>query len=286
MFSYLALMRPQQYVKNLLVFAPAFFGGQILVPATLVSSTLTFFIFCLAASCVYVLNDIFDIEKDKIHPSKQFRPLASGKVSKARAWILFTVLLISSLGASVFVHESLIWVVAAYIILNVAYSSILKHIALLDVFIIAIGFVLRLFAGHITTEIGLSEWIVIMTFLLALFMALAKRRDDLILGEKTGKQMRNAAKNYNLRFLDASITAVLSVTMVAYIAYTTDSIGAVASSRYTYLTSLFVLAGLLRYLQLTMVLNRSGSPTRIFLTDIPVQVIVLAWVVTFGFIIY
>ncbi len=175
----------------------------------------------------------------------------------------------------------------AYTIMNIAYSFYLKHIAILDITIIAIGFVLRLFIGSVVTEVPLSMWIVVMTFLLALFMALAKRRDDVLIYLDTGKKMRKVIDGYNLQFLDTTMAIMASVVIVAYTIYTTSSpVIQRVNSKYLYLTALFVILGILRYLQITFVYKDSGSPTKIVLKDRFMQLVILGWVITFVWILY
>jgi 4-hydroxybenzoate polyprenyltransferase len=171
--------------------------------------------------------------------------------------------------------------------MNIAYSFYLKHIAILDVVIIAIGFVLRLFIGSAVTGIPLSMWIVLMTFLLALFMALAKRRDDMLIYLDTGKKMRKVIDGYNLQFLDTAMSIMASVVIVAYVIYTSSAeVIARVNSEYLYLTGLFVILGIMRYLQVAFVLKDSGSPTKIVLKDRFMQLTLIGWVLTFAWILY
>ncbi len=178
-------------------------------------------------------------------------------------------------------------ILCLYIALNFGYSFYFKRIAILDVTIISIGFVLRLFVGSAVIEIPLSMWIVIMTFLLSLFLALAKRRDDVLLFINTGKKMRKAIGGYNLQFIDGAMMIMASVVIVSYILYTT-SIDAFqsAQSEYLYLTALFVILGIMRYLQIAFIESDSGSPTKIIFNDKFIQVTILAWILSFVWIIY
>ena len=178
-------------------------------------------------------------------------------------------------------------ILTAYAVMNIAYSFHLKHVAILDVTIIAIGFVLRLFIGSAVTGIPLSMWIVVMTFLLALFMALAKRRDDVLIFMETGKKMRKVIDGYNLQFLDTAMAIMASVVIVAYTIYTTSTdVTARFHTQYLYLTSLFVILGIMRYLQIAFVHLDSGSPTRIVLKDRFMQLTILAWIISFAWILY
>ena len=178
-------------------------------------------------------------------------------------------------------------ILLAYVLMNFAYSYRLKHIAILDVTIISIGFILRLFVGSVVTGVTLSMWIVIMTFLLALFMALAKRRDDILVFMDTGKRVRKVIDGYNLKFLDTAMAIMAAVVIVAYILYTNSTAIALRDNgELLYLTSLFVIVGILRYLQITYVEEASGSPTRILIKDRFMQLDLLAWVAVFFWILY
>jgi 4-hydroxybenzoate polyprenyltransferase len=171
--------------------------------------------------------------------------------------------------------------------MNLAYCIVLKHLAIVDVFIIAVGFVLRILMGGCATGIVVSHWIVLMTFLLALFLAFAKRRDDVVMYENTGIKARPNVNRYNLQFMNQSIGIVASITMVCYIMYTvSEEVIARLDSRYVYVTSIFVLAGIIRYLQVTMVDVKSGSPTKVLMKDRFVQLCLLCWVVSFAVILY
>lgn len=280
-------MRPHQYIKNLFIFLPLFFAMKITNTELLLNAFIAFIAFSLTASAIYTLNDYHDIEEDRHHPKKKYRPLASGVISKSKAIVIVGVLLI--LGFTLMASLSLkgTGILAAYVGLNIAYSYYLKHIAILDVVIIAMGFVLRLFIGAVVTGIALSMWIVIMTFLLALFMALAKRRDDVLIYLDTGKKMRKVIDGYNLQFLDTAMAIMASVVIVAYTIYTTSpEVVARFHSEYLYLTALFVILGVMRYLQIAFVHLDSGSPTKIVLKDRFMQFTLLGWVLTFVWILY
>ena len=281
------LMRPHQYVKNSFIFLPLFFALEITNIELLLQATVAFIAFSLSASAVYILNDYFDIKEDRLHPKKRFRPLASGDISKSQALtmmvilfgISFTLIYILSFKATV--------ILAVYVIMNISYTLFLKHIAILDITTIAIGFVLRLFVGSAVTDISLSMWIVIMTFLLALFMALAKRRDDVLIFMNTGEKMRKVIDGYNLQFLDGAMMIMASVVIVSYTLYTTSTeVIERVGSQYLYLTTLFVILGIMRYLQITFVLLDSGSPTKIILKDRFIQLTLLGWIISFGWILY
>lgn len=283
----LRLIRPHQYIKNFFIFMPLFFAGQIGNTELLLNVVIAFVAFSITASAIYVLNDYHDIEEDKQHPKKKYRPLASGSISKSQAIIIMPVLLV--VGSTLMLSLSLKAgeILAAYVVMNIAYSFYLKYVAILDVVIIAIGFVLRLFIGSIVTGTSLSMWIVIMTFLLALFMALGKRRNDVLIYLEAGKKMRKVIGDYNLQFLDTAMSIMASVVIIAYIIYTiTPEIIARVNSEYLYLTALYVVLGVMRYLQVSLVLKDSGSPTRVILKDRFMQLTLIGWLLTFGWILY
>ena len=280
-------MRPHQYIKNLFIFLPLFFALKITDPALLTNAIIAFIAFSLTASSIYTLNDYHDIEEDRQHPKKKNRPLASGEISKSQAIVIMAVLGIAGFSLMALLSVKAVGIMAAYVVMNIAYSLYLKHVAILDVVIIAIGFVLRLFIGSAVTDIPLSMWIVVMTFLLALFMALAKRRDDVLIYLDTGKKMRKVINGYNLQFLDTAMAIMASVVIVSYTIYTTsDKVVERVHSEYLYLTSLFVILGIMRYLQVAFVLKDSGSPTKIVLKDRFMQLTLIGWVLTFAWILY
>jgi len=285
--SLIGLMRPHQYVKNLFIFLPLFFVGKMDNVELFVDAFFAFIAFSLSASAIYILNDYRDIEEDRQHPRKQFRPLAAGTVSPQQAIIIMFLLAASGLVLMAWLSIDAFIVLSAYIVFNLAYSFKLKHVAILDISIIATGFVLRLFIGSTVTAITLSSWIVIMTFLLALFLALAKRRDDVLIFEQTGKKMRQVVDGYNRQLIDTAMAIMAAVVIVSYILYTTSQdVVLRLGSNYLYLTSVFVIIGILRYLQISFVMENSGSPTHIVLSDRFLQVTIILWLAVFGWIIY
>ncbi len=274
------LLRVHQYMKNLFVFAPLFFSFSF-TSTNITNTFVVFVLFSLIASSIYILNDYMDIEEDRQHPKKKFRPLASGEVSKNSAKILFLTLSLISLISAYFININLFIVLIIYFILNIAYSIKLKHITIVDIFIIATGFVLRLFAGASVIETPLSMWIIIMTFLLALFLAIAKRRDDVVLSGQ-GKEIRKNIDGYNLEFVNAVMVFMSGVIVVAYILYTvSEDVVKRLNTQYLYLTSFFVILGIMRYMQITFVEENSGSPTKIILRDKFLQITIIFWLISF-----
>lgn len=289
MAKFIALLRPHQWLKNIFVFLPLFFDKKLLHIDYLVNAIWAFAAFSLAASAIYCLNDIMDIEADKRHPKKRLRPLASGKITKAQAYVIMVILILASLAIAciAFGNKSLLAIIAIYIVLNIGYCIRLKHIAIVDVFIIASGFCLRVAAGGMATDIWISQWIILQTFLLALFLAFAKRRDDVVLFNRDGSKARKNINRYNLEFLNNAISIVATMTMMCYIMWcVSEEVIARMGTNQLYITAVFALMGVMRYLQITMVDNKSGSPTKILLKDRFIHFCVAGWVATFLVLIY
>jgi len=285
--EFIKLARPHQYLKNLFIFLPLFFSLQITNLSLLLNTLEAFIAFSLTASAIYILNDYNDIEEDKQHTRKKYRPLAAGTITPPEA--IQGMILLLSLGTVLMslINLNALFILLTYVILNLAYTFYLKHIAIIDVTVIALGFVLRLFVGAAVTGVILSPWIIIMTFLLALFLALAKRRDDILIYLATGKTMRKVIHGYNLKFLDVSIGILATIVIVAYIMYITSVKSVIGgNTEYLYLTVLFVILGILKYLQISLVLQESGSPTKIILRSRFIQLILVLWVLAFGLALY
>lgn len=287
MKNYIKLIRPKDWAKNLFLFIPVFFAGQFFNTAVLLQLFRGFVCFSLIASSIYIINDYKDIEDDKKHPVKKFRPLASGVVNKTTAIVIAIAFFMIGLTGAWLIRDKFMFVLAFYFGLNICYTFSLKNIPILDIIIIAIGFVLRIKAGSIIARIALSEWLVIMVFLLALFMAIAKRRDDVLLKLSSGDDMRKSVKGYNLDFINTSLSLICAVIIVAYFMYATspETVNRLHSYR-LYYTCLFVLAGIFRYLQLIYVQTDSQSPTKILYKDRFIQITILLWVISFYIILY
>lgn len=285
------LTRPQQWFKNIFVFLPLFFSAQFLNIELLKNVIVAFFAFSFIASSIYCFNDIYDAEYDKLHPKKKNRPIASGRVKKQIAYLIMLVLFVfAQLVVFSFFGFKFTWlagIINLYFILNIAYTIYLKHIAIIDVFIIAVGFVLRLLIGGVASGIVLSHWIVIMTFLLALFLGFSKRKDDIVVFENEGVKARGNIGRYNSVFLNQTITIIATITMISYIMYTvSEDVIERTGSEYMYLNAVFVLLGILRYLQLTLVDKNTGNPTDVLIRDRFIQISIVCWVVSFILILY
>jgi len=289
--SYIQLLRPLQWLKNIFVFAPVFFSSNLLKGEYFWPTVVVFASFCLISSSIYCFNDLQDVDADRQHPKKRNRPIASGAVSVKAGYTLMLFCAIVALLLLPLAHSNntpyLYMIIVAYWLMNIAYCIKLKQYAILDVSIIAIGFVMRVLIGGMATDIWISHWLVMMTFLVTLFLALTKRNDDYRLYEQTGQKPRISITGYNKTFINEATAIVASVTLVCYIMYTMspeviDRLG----TRYVYLTSGWVLAGLLRYLQNMIVFGLSGSPTKSLVKDHFIQLCVLGWVASFFVIIY
>lgn len=274
------LLRTPQYIKNIFIFAPLIFSFQFNTD-NFINTSIIFILFSLLASSIYIFNDLMDINEDRKHPKKKFRPLANNQVSIKIAKILIISLSTISLFYSFLININLFYILLIYFLLNILYSIKLKHIPIVDIFIIAIGFVLRLFAGNSIFDTTLSMWLIIMTFLLALFLAIAKRRDDIILSNK-GKETRKNIDGYNLELVNSIMVLMAGIIIVSYIMYTV-SIDVITrlNSNYLYITTVFVILGLMRYMQITFVEENSESPTEVLYTDNFLQITIILWLLSF-----
>ena len=242
--------------------------------------------FCSIASAVYIINDIYDLEQDKLHELKRLRPLAAGAVSIWNAILLLVLMVVLATGLALLVSLSFFYVIAGYFFLNLVYSLYLKNISLIDISVIAIGFILRVLAGGIAAQVSVSKWLILMTFLLACCLALGKRRDDLLL-DVDKQTLRQSLKGYTLPFIDTCLVVLAGTTIVCYIMYTvSDEVVQRLHSDHIYLTSIFVIIGILRFLQIAIVEQMSGSPTLILLKDTMIQVMIGLWFLAFLIILY
>ncbi|AZZ59578.1 UbiA prenyltransferase family protein [Riemerella anatipestifer] len=293
MKKYFNLLRVEQWVKNLFIFVPLLFSGKILEVDLFYLSFFAFLIFSLTASSIYIINDYMDIDSDRQHPKKKNRPLASGAISKTTAQILFSGLILSILG-SLWVGLSVlnignIWkfgsIILFYFVMNLAYTFKLKHIAILDITIIAIGFVLRVLAGGYITGLIITQWAILLTFVLALVLAIGKRRGELVNAQLTGKT-RKALDGYNIQFADIALSISCALAIVCYLMFTLSPEVQARFHPRVFYTVVFVLFAFLRYLQQTLVYNRTESPTKIVYKDRYIQITLVLWIVVFLYQIY
>lgn len=283
------LMRPSQWVKNIILFLPLFFAQEMGAVDRLQNVATLFVGFCLLTSGVYVFNDLMDAKEDRLHPKKQFRPIAARQVSTAEA--VGFMLLLYALSALCFScmhmgNASIGWLAGGYILLNLAYTLFLKQVQIIDAMIVACGFIIRLVAGAEAGEIELSHWLIIMTFILSLFLAFAKRRDDLRNFMETGQISRKNITGYTIDYLNVVLSFLSSIIAVTYILYTLSPEVTARSSEYLYVTVPFVLAGIMRYLQIILVEKSNCNPTDILLQDRTLQATVAGWFIVFALLIY
>lgn len=275
------LLRPHQWVKNGIVLAGLIFSGHALESGNVIDALIATLIFCLLSSTVYIINDIADAEADRKHPGKANRPIAARRISPGAAVVLAIILGAGSLTWGWFLHFGFFLTAAGYLALNILYSLILKHIVLIDVMSIAIGFVLRALAGALVIEVNFSGWLLVTSFLLAMFLALGKRRHEMVLLEDGGKNHRKILEKYSTYFLDQLISIVTPAVLVCYLIYViSPEVRERLGTDYLYLTIPFVIYGIFRYYYLIHCKNEGGSPTRILLTDWPILATVLLWLAT------
>lgn len=280
-------LRPHQWVKNSFVFAALLFAERLTDRHSVTVACLTALIFCVISSSVYLLNDVMDREEDRLHPVKRLRPIAAGKMSVTVAAAFAAALAAGALVGSWEVGRGLFEVVAIYAVMNLVYSTWLKHVLLLDVFVIAAGFVLRVMGGGLAIHVRISSWLIVCTTLLALFMALSKRRHELVLLGENGARHRASLEHYSPYFLDQLIAIVTASTVMSYALYTLSTDARTQfPGKHLALTIPFVIFGIFRYLFLVHQREKGGNPTRTLLTDTVLLSTVLLWAASLVLIIY
>lgn len=287
MTKYLKLLRVEQWIKNFFVFVPLFFSGNITNIDLLTKSIFAFVIFSLVASSVYIINDYSDIESDRKHPEKKNRPLASGAISKPTAIVVFIALIIICVALTFFAQHYFhfnFWkfstIIIFYLLMNLAYTFKLKHVAIIDICIIATGFVLRVLAGGYATGIFISQWAILLTFVMALVLAIGKRRGELINAQISGKT-RKALDGYNVQFADIALSISCTLAIVCYLMFTLSPEVQQRFHSRVFFTVIFVVFAILRYLQQTLVYNKTESPTKIIYKDRYIQITMLLWITAF-----
>jgi len=280
-------MRPQQWVKNVFIFAPMIFSLNF-YPQHIWKTILAFLLFSLVSSCIYIFNDCFDKDKDKLHPQKRFRPIASELLSIKGAISAAILILLISLTVIYIFNVYFFYIALIYLIMNIAYSSFLKKIVILDVMVIAVGFVLRVQIGAVINDLQPSTWILVITFLLAIFLGLIKRRQEWIrISEALNNgslefETRGTLKKYNPALLDQLISVTTSTTLISYVIYVINpDIQQKFHTKNLYFTVPFVVFGIFRYLYLTYVKGKGESPAEIIFSDIPFTVNAVIWVLVF-----
>jgi 4-hydroxybenzoate polyprenyltransferase len=280
-------LRPHQWTKNLVVFAAPALSKHLFERGPLEKSVLGFVIFCALSGTVYLLNDVADLERDRLHPRKRLRPIASGALSPRVAVLLSLGLGLGSLGVSALLGLPFVLCAALYLALNILYSFRLKEIVILDVLSVSIGFVLRAVAGGVAIGVLVSDWLLVCTLLLALFLALAKRRHELISLTTSATGHRKILAEYSPYLLDQMISVVTASCLTAYAFYTMapDTVQKYRTERLAW-TIPFVLYGIFRYLYLVHQKEKGGSPTDILVTDRPLLLNVFLWALALLWIVY
>lgn len=280
-------LRPEQWTKNLVVFAALLFGRQLFEPSAILLSTAAFVIFCALSGTVYLVNDVLDREADRLHPVKQHRPIASGALPPATALVTAGLLGVLGLVAAFFVGPGFLAAAATYLVLLTLYSGPLKRAVILDVLTIALGFVLRAAAGALAVAVPISHWLLVCTILLALFLGLAKRRHELVLLADGATGHRRILQEYSPYMLDQMIAIVAAATIMGYALYTVspETIAKFGSDRLL-LTLPFPIYGIFRYLYLIHQRQGGGSPADMLLKDRPLLACVLLWALAVALIVY
>ncbi|MFW6140115.1 MAG: decaprenyl-phosphate phosphoribosyltransferase [Acidobacteriota bacterium] len=280
--------RPKQWIKNFFIFAPLIFSQNLFEIPLLIKSVIAFAAFCLLSGSLYILNDIRDLDEDRHHPIKSKRPLASGKISQIQAWTAFGVLLVSSVAVSIlFLNQQFLVAALIYVILQFSYSFGLKHVIIMDVFIIAAGFIIRVIAGGFAINVQISHWLLICTLLLALFLALSKRRHEMVLLGEDAVNHRPILKEYSPYLLDQMIAVVTASTVIAYCFYTiSEETVSKFGSRALIYTIPFVLYGIFRYLYLIHQRAQGGTPETLIIKDKPLLIDLFLWIASAVLILY
>lgn len=280
-------MRPHQWLKNLFIFAPIIFSQNIFNLPFLLKTIVAFILFCILSGSLYILNDLKDLEEDKLHPSKSKRPIPSGRLKKSTAFLFFIILSVLALILSIALNIYFFIAALIYFLLQVAYSFWLKHVVILDVFVVASGFFIRVVAGGLAIDVHLSSWLLICTILLSLFMAMSKRRHELVLLEENAGSHRPILKEYNPYLLDQMIAVVTASTLIAYCLYTIseETVSKFGTARLVY-TVPFVLYGIFRYLYLVHQRTEGGSPEVLIIKDKPLLVDLFLWILAVMLILY
>lgn len=274
------LMRPKQWIKNLFVFAALIFSMNFLKPVYIAQALTCFIVFCMISSSIYILNDIIDIEKDRQHPKKKNRPLAKGTVSIKSASIVGSLLMGGALVGSFFFNPKVGIVIGLYLLNNLLYSFKIKHIVIVDIISIAIGFILRVIAGALAIDVQVSAWLLVCTFFISLFLGIGKRRSEIIILDDNATDHRKNLKDYIPEFIDQITSIVIACTIMSYSLYTFTAY----EHMYMMLTIPFVVYGILRYLYLIYTQDEGGSPTELVLTDKHIIIDVILWGMTSGII--
>jgi 4-hydroxybenzoate polyprenyltransferase len=284
---FFSALRPVQWTKNLFVFAAVFFSKSLVNPHAVTKVTIAFLLYCLVSGCTYIFNDLCDREDDRKHPVKSKRPIASGEIGTAQAIVMLIVCLAIALTGAFLVNLPFFIVCVIAVVMQVLYSTVLKKIVIVDVFIIAFAFVLRVVAGGVAINVEISSWILICTLLLSLFLALGKRRHELVTITSGETNSRKVLAEYSSQLLDQMTSIVAASTVIAYALYTvSESTRMRFHTQNLIFTIPFVLYGIFRYLYLIHTRQEGGYPENILISDKPLYINILLWLGTAGIILY
>ncbi len=287
MIAWIQLLRPMQWSKNLIVLAGLLFSQNLTDKAHVLLSLGAFIAFCLGSSSMYIFNDIVDREKDREHPRKKNRPIAAGRISPLSAAVLSFILAVAALSLAFLIKEAFFFILLLYMVVTISYTVAFKQVVILDVVIIALGFVLRAVGGTVVIQVPLSPWLLLCAFLLSLFLALGKRRHELVFLGETGAAHRAILGEYTPVLLDQMISVVTSSTLVCYCLYTiSDRTRHAHGSTDLMYTIPLVLFGIMRYLYLIYREDKGGSPEQLMLQDIPLLCVIVLWMVAVVLILY
>lgn len=298
LYNIFRLLRPRQWVKNLALFAAVTFTGQLFNPQAVFPVIVGFFVFCAVSSGTYVINDIIDVKKDRLHPFKKYRPIAHGDISVPFAIVLATILLLGGLAVALLVNPAFFLLVAVYILLQASYSTILKTITVIDILAIAAGYILRVYAGEFASGFHISVWLLLTTISISLFIAIGKRRSELTLLSSTKTEniaeVRKTLSHYSERLLDVYTSVFATSTFISYALFTflenpkgiNLSLGeilipdnpVVFQKKWLMITIIPVVYGIMRYLQDIYEKNEGESPERVLFSDKPLLISIAVWV--------
>ncbi len=281
MIEYLRLLRPRQWLKNVFVLAGLIFSRHFFYLESIEKSLYAFAVFCLLSSSGYIVNDILDYMEDRVHPVKSKRPIAAGKIGRWQASVLASVLFVLSSAGALMLGNHFFYVCVLYFMIMISYSLVIKNIVILDVLFVAVGYVLRAIAGAVVIDVEISSWLLLCTLLIALFLAISKRRTEIVLLGDGAVKHRRILSQYSLGLLNQMIAVVTAACIVAYCLYTLapETIGKFGTRNLIY-TVPFVIYGIFRYLYITYHKVETDIPERVLTGDLPLQICLVAWIVT------
>lgn len=286
--NYLKLVRVPQWVKNFFVFVPLLFSQHLFDKNYFYTTLFAFAVFCLSSSLIYLINDIIDIEADKAHPTKMNRPLASGAISSQSALVVAIILVAAIVSLLPQFNEEFHYFVIAFVLLNILYSFWFKHIVILDVFSIAMGFSIRVLAGAVVISVPISSWLILTTMFISLFLGVMKRHSELILvAESENAPSRKVLSQYSLNFADQMATVAAAGVIICYALYTVSerTVSAFGTENLIYTTP-FVVYGIFRFMYLEYISNKGDNTTKIVFSDLQIILTVLIYTITTVLIIY